>query len=353
MSDSGQRTEKPTQRRLDKARKEGRFVASRELIGAITFAAAAVVLVRLAPVWLEHLTQFVRKFVAFAFRSGDLRLGGMTSLGSEVLEGTMLPLVAAGGVLTFAALGTQLISTSFGFATARLAPDFSRLDPSRRLRELPKQNLGQFWQALLLLPVAALLVWMVAGDALPMLLALPYQSLRSGMAQVGGLAGTLLDRAALLILALGALDFVRQRRSYLAELRMSKQELREEQKETEGNPQIKQRVRRLQRDAARRRMMTEVPKATVIVVNPTHYAIALKYSIETPGAPRVVAKGRNYLARRIREMAREHGVPVIENPPLAQALYKSVDVGQEIPAELYRAVAEVLAYIFKIMRGRI
>jgi flagellar biosynthetic protein FlhB len=115
---------------------------------------------------------------------------------------------------------------------------------------------------------------------------------------------------------------------------------------------MKQRIRRLRRDMARRRMMHEVPKATAVIVNPTHFAVALKYDMNLPGAPRVVAKGRNYLALRIRQKAIDHQVPLIENPPLAQALYKAVDVGQEIPADFYRAVAEVLAYVFKLMNGR-
>jgi len=135
-------------------------------------------------------------------------------------------------------------------------------------------------------------------------------------------------------------------------LKMSKQDLRDESKETEGNPQMKGRIRRLQRDLARRNMMKDISKATAVIVNPTHYAVAIRYEMESMAAPLVLAKGRNYLARRIREIAMDHQIPIIENEPLAQALYKSAEVGQEIPAHLYRAVAEVLAYIFKLMHPR-
>jgi len=134
---------------------------------------------------------------------------------------------------------------------------------------------------------------------------------------------------------------------------MTKQEVREEAKETEGNPQTRARIRRLQRELLRRQMMRQVPKATAVVVNPTHYAVALRYQTEVMPAPRVVAKGKNYLAQRIRQLAIHHQVPVIENPPLAQALYESTEVGQEIPPHLYRAVAEVLAYIYRLMGGRL
>ena len=134
---------------------------------------------------------------------------------------------------------------------------------------------------------------------------------------------------------------------------MTKQEVKEEAKESEGNPQIKQRVRRIQRDLARRNMMKEVPQATAVLVNPTHYAVAIRYDMDSMAAPRVVAKGKNYLAQRIRQIANDHEIPIVENQPLAQALYKSADVGQEIPPHLYRAVAEILAYLFKLMnQGR-
>ena len=134
---------------------------------------------------------------------------------------------------------------------------------------------------------------------------------------------------------------------------MTKQEVREEVKEQQGNPQIKMRIRRIQRDLARRQMMKEVSKATAVIVNPTHYAVAIRYSLDSGAAPKVVAKGKNYLAQRIRKRALEHQVPIVENPPLARALYKSAEVGQEIPANLYRAVAEILAYIYRLMNGRL
>jgi flagellar biosynthetic protein FlhB len=147
-------------------------------------------------------------------------------------------------------------------------------------------------------------------------------------------------------------DFFRQKRKFMKDMRMTKQEVKQESKENEGSPLIKGKIRRLQRDLARRRMMQNVATATAVIVNPTHYAIALRYDHETMATPMVVAKGKNYLALRIRQRALEHNIPLVENPPLAQALYKSVDVGKEIPAHLYRAVAEVLAYIYRLTRAR-
>jgi len=179
------------------------------------------------------------------------------------------------------------------------------------------------------------------------------QSVESGVNLIGSSLMELFWKAAGVFVVFGAVDLFRQLRRHKQELRMTKQEIREEMKDVEGNPQMKARIRRLLRDRVRRQMMKEVPKATAVVVNPTHYAVAIRYQLDTMAAPLVVAKGKNYLALRIRQKAIEHQVPIIENPPLARALYSSVDVGQEIPPQLYRAVAEILAYIFKLMNGRL
>jgi flagellar biosynthetic protein FlhB len=171
----------------------------------------------------------------------------------------------------------------------------------------------------------------------------------AGAAAAGLLVKDAMRKASFVLLALGLVMLVRERSRYSSRLRMSKQELRDELRDSEGNPQTKARIRRLQRDMRRKNMMREIAKATAVIVNPTHYAVAIRYEQGAMAAPLVVAKGKNYLAARIRLRANENLIPIIENPPLAQALYKSVDVGQEIPAHLYRAVAEILAYIFKLM----
>ena len=195
-------------------------------------------------------------------------------------------------------------------------------------------------------------VWVVARDKLDTFLALPVQSVESGFSLIGTSLMELFWKASAVFLMFGCVDLARQLRRHKSELRMSKQEIRDEMKDVEGNPQMKARIRRLQRDRLRKQMMKEVPKATAVVVNPTHFAVAIRYHMDSMAAPLVVAKGRNFLALRIRQIAIEHQVPIVENPPLAQALHKSVEVGQEIPPHLYRAVAEILAYIFRLMNGR-
>jgi len=234
----------------------------------------------------------------------------------------------------------------------KLAPDWKRLSPLQRIQNVPQQNTASFFQALLFLPLLALAVYTIARANLPDYAGLARVGVWPALTVIGSSIKDLLWRAAFLFLAIGCLDFVRVQRRHSKSLRMTKQEIRDELKETEGNPQIKSRVRRIQRDLARRNMMKEVAKATAVIVNPTHYSVAIRYEMESMAAPRVLAKGKNYLARRIRELALQHEVPIIENQMLAQALYKSAEVGQEIPPHLYRAVAEVLAYIFKLMHPR-
>jgi flagellar biosynthesis protein FlhB len=351
VSDSGQRTEQPTQRKLHQAREKGQFPASKDFVGGMQFALFVALLIGFSGPALNALLKMFRYFLQVAF-TGDLTQDRVVELVYTALTGRLSQLAVMGLVLVAGTLATHLVVTNFGIATTKLAPDFKRLNPASRLRELPRQNISSAIQGIILLPLLLYAVWVVVTPHVGEFLAIPLGSVESGVGHLGGVVRDLLQKAALALFVLGCIDLYRQKKKYNADMRMTKQEVRDEHKEVEGNPQIKQRIRRLQRDAARRNMMKELPNATAVVVNPTHFAVALQYDMDTMGAPRVVAKGKNYLALRIREKATEYNIPIVENPPLAQALYKSVDVGQEIPAHLYRAVAEILAYIFRLTHGK-
>lgn len=352
MADSGQRTEKPTQRRIQRARREGNFAASREFISAVQFLGFVAIAVSFGGEFILRMARLVRSLLAGAF-TAEMNAASLTALVRGAIVPALEPLILAGAALVLLALGAQLASTRMGISAAKLAPDFKRLDFLKRAASLPGQNLPVFFQALVLLPVIGWAVYFEVRENLGTFLELPWMSAAPAAVRVAEAIRTLLWRGAGLFLAVGLVDLVWQRRRYTRQLKMSKQEIREESKEQDGNPQIKMRIRRLQRDLLRRQMMKEVPRATAVIVNPTHFAVAIRYAVDSPGAPRVVAKGKNHLALRIKQRAMEHEVPIIENPPLAQALYKSSDVGQEIPAHLYRAVAEILAYIYRLMGGRL
>jgi flagellar biosynthetic protein FlhB len=345
MADRSQQTEKATPHRLKKAREKGDFPASREFVAAFQFLGLVIVGAAWFPAWFGQVENAVRIGLRAAFfRDADVA-GIFTAMSREALA----PLAAMGAVLMALTAGLQLASNGMAFSTAKLAPDFTRLNPVTRLKETAAANVGQLVQALVTMPFMLWLVWSLVREKLPEILRLPLVPAAPGASAAGELIHGAMRRSAWALAAFGAVMLVRERMRYQKRLRMSKQEIRDEAKEIDGNPQIKARVRRLQRDMRRRHMMRDVPRATAVIVNPTHYAVALRYEQGTMAAPTVVAKGRNYLAARIRQRAIGAEVPIIENPPLAQALYKSVEVGQDIPPYLYRAVAEILAYVFRVM----
>ncbi len=347
-----QRTEKPTKRRLDKAREEGDFPASREFVTSIQFLAFVTMSALFAGTFLERLEGLMRKLLTLAF-SADFTVTGVAAIARQVVAPELMPLLIGGAVLTGVTVVAQLSTTKLGISVKKLTPNFQRLNPAKRLASLPSQNLFMAAEAVLLLVLVALVVYYEVSENLDSFLELPWLAPRSSAARVGSALGTLLWRAAALFLLVGVVDLLWQRRRYTKQLNMTKQEIREESKEQESSPHMKARIRRLQRDMSRRKMMKEIPTATAVIVNPTHYAVAIRYSVDSNAAPKVVAKGKNYLALRIRKLAIEHQVPIVENPPLARALYSSVEVGQEIPSHLYRAVAEILAYIYKLMNGKL
>ncbi len=352
MADRGQATEQPTERRKEKTRGEGKFPVSRELVASLQFLTFAWLLSACGGAWFAGMMRTFRFLLGRAF-GGELTPAELSRLASRLVLHDLAPLGVFSGALLVVTLASHLAVTGGGVSAKGLAPQFQRLSPLAKLKELPRQNLPLFFQALVLLPVFGAAVWGVVRDNLDALGAMPLESVQAGARTAAASLESLIWKAVFVFLALGAFDYWRQRRRYMADLRMTKQEVRDEMKELEGNPQVKARIRRLQRDLLRRRMMHQVPTATAVIVNPTHFAVAIRYSMETMAAPLVVAKGKNYLAQRIRQVAVLHQVPIVENPPLAQALYKSAEVGQEIPAHLYRAVAEILAYIYRLMGGRL
>ncbi|MEJ5367619.1 MAG: EscU/YscU/HrcU family type III secretion system export apparatus switch protein [Bryobacteraceae bacterium] len=349
MADHGQKTEAPTPQRIRKAREQGRFPSSRDFVFGIQFL-AWVVLLNSASLWFPALAASFRKALLLAFQNRN-SVDPALLLGEAAWPSRAVALVAAGAAIAALGMLAHLGATGFGFAPAKAAPDLQRLNPVQNLRELPRRNRDSLLAAVLLLPLLLAALWWVVASRWNEFLRLPLLPLEQGAAVVGSAVGGLLWKGALILLAWGAADLFRQRRRYFADLRMSRQEVREEHRQSEGSPEVKARIRRLRRELLRRRMMAEVPKATAVIVNPTHFAVALRYDQKSMPAPKVVAKGKNWLALRIREKALEHRVPVVENPPLARALYEQVEVGQEIPVGLYRAVAEVLAYVYRLMHG--
>jgi flagellar biosynthetic protein FlhB len=351
MNPSGEKTEKATPRRLIKARREGQFASSHDFVSGLQFTVFVLLIAQTGPSLLSSLKAVTRGLFMEAFR-GDLGPSTLIGILHEALSRGLSPLIYASGILILTALAFQLSSTGFSFSLTRMLPKPSNFDVFQKLQSLPQKGLVSSIQAVALVAVFGATIYWIVTKSGERLLMIPLSSFQVGLETLRSLIMDLLWKAAALFLLFGFVDFFRQKRKFSKQMRMSKQDIRDEAKENEGNPQTKMRIRRLQRDVRRRRMMDEVRTATAVVVNPTHYAVAIRYHHDTMAAPLVVAKGKNYLALRIRARALEFDVPLIENPPLAQALYKSVEVGQHIPPHLYRAVAEILAYIYRLMGAR-
>jgi len=342
-----QKTEKPTKKRLLKAREEGRGPSTKHFIAGVQFCFVVALLNSKGAGWLNYATVTFRGELERAF-TAEVTVAEVLHLGAELLYACFFPILTMGAGMLAVGVGIHLAATKMQFSVKKLLPDPQRLSPLGKIKQLPRQNLTAAIQSLVMLPIFAGSIYAVAAAQAERFFVLPMASIRTGMFSITGQMQGLLWKAAGIFLVFGFVELFRETKRYAVEMRMSKQEIKDENKESEGNPQIKTRLRIIRRDQARKRMMQAVPTATAVIVNPTHFAVALKYEPTTMAAPLVVAKGKNYLALRIRQKAIDSGVPLIENPPLAQALYKSVDVGQEIPPHLYRAIAEILAYIFRL-----
>ncbi len=343
---SGERTERATPRRRQRAQQQGDRVRSRELTAACGTLAGILVLgsagARWTGMWKGLLTKMLdlgspslwhddqMMQTALALRHVTLVvLSPLLVLALASCAAAFLAGIAQGGGLQFSAQSLQ--------------PKFSRLNPGSNIKNIfSMQGVSRLTKTLL----PAALVIVLGLHAVEQQTSLPLMSV-SHMPLMFASAYRLLLDAAWILVGWSAIDFIVQWRSWESRMRMSKQEIREEMKETEGSPQIRGRIRGLQRQMRRRKLKADVKRATVVITNPTHYAVALSFDFETMEAPKILAKGRNLLAEQIKSEARWAGVPVIENPPLARSLYRSVAEGQSIPAELYAAVAAILAYLYR------
>jgi len=349
--DKTSKTEEPTQRRLDEARRKGQVASSREVNHALILGAGALLIGVLAPALASDVATALRPLLerphSFAATPGDLdRLlaGLLGELGAALL--------LAAALMVGAALAGGLIQNGPVLSPGPLAPKLERVSPAAGARRLfSLRSLVEFGKGLAKIALVAAAGVALLWPAGPIIL-------QAAGLEVGALVGLLHDLAlrllagiALLVGLIALLDTLYQRFEHRKQLRMSRRDLQDEFKQTEGDPFIKARLRSLRMERARRRMMAEVPKATVVVTNPIHLAVALRYEAPSMAAPRVVAKGQGALAERIRAVARDHGVPVIENPPLARTLHASVELDAEVPPAHYRAVAEVIGYVLRARAG--
>ena len=345
-----EKTESATPRRLEKAREEGQIVRSRELASFALLSAGFYGVWALSGAICDHLESMLRGAFTFNHASVFDTRRMLIGAGAATREGlyALLPVLAMTGA---AALLAPLALGGWHVSAKSLQPNFSRLDPVAGLGRIFSIN-GPIQLGMSL--AKTIVVGGIGGTAIwrrhDEILALATQPLTVAFANAAHLIAVCCGMTVAGMFVVAALDVPYQLWNYHKKLRMTKEEVKREHRESEGDPQLKGRIRAQQRAIARRRMMSKVPKADVVVTNPTHFAVALQYSDGEMRAPRVVAKGVNLVAARIRELAVENNVPLLEAPPLARALYHNVDLDREIPGPLYGAVAEVLAWVYQLRR---
>lgn len=348
-SERGEKTEEATPQRREDFRRRGQVAQTRELASVFVLFGASLA------IWLfsrffftqaqDLMTQTVGDFVVKSAREGDwIAAAGFAVSKMAWLTGPIF------GLFLVLSVVSNLIQTGFIYNEEALQFKPERLDPVQGLRRIfSLKAVVEGLKALLKLVVVGTVAWMVLRSEIQALPHLVEYSISQILSYIGDVALRLLLGVGSLMAVLAGLDFLFQRWDLEKEMMMTKEEVKEEMKSREGDPMTRSRIKRMQREVASRRMMEEIPKADVIITNPTHIAVALKYD-ENMVAPRLIAKGADLIAEKIKTLAREHNIPIVENKPLARTIFKTLKLGQSIPRELYTAVAEVLAYVFRLKR---
>jgi flagellar biosynthetic protein FlhB len=351
--DDSQKTEDPTSRRLDEARKRGQVANSREVNNLLMLGVFSLSVLLFGGTAAGAIYKATMPFI----ESPDMVPAdfehlvalGWKLLGVLLLAGAV-PLVLA----VIAAIGAGYLQFGLVFSAEGIMPKLDKISPLAGLKRLfSARSLAEFVRGLLKLAVVGAIAMFLILPEVAHLNKLIGMEMIQLLGETKALLAKLLIGVVSIVAAIAAIDVIYQRLQHMREMRMSRQEIKDEFKETEGDPLVKGRLRQLRMERTRRRMMAQVPQSDVVVTNPTHYAVALKYDPNSMGAPKMMAKGVDKSAAKIREIAKEHGIPIVENPPLARGLFAAVDVDQEVTPEFYKAVAEVISYIFKLKRRRL
>lgn len=343
-----EKTEPASQKRLDDARKEGNVPRSRELATCTVLLAAGAAFWMLGGKLVAQLGSLLSNSLVFE-REQAYDMDLLVTRAASLLVDVLLAFAPVAAVLMLVAIGAPLLIGGWNFSAKAFMPSFDKLNPLTGLtRMVSKNSLVELGKALGKTALVGYVAWIVVRGKQDAVMALVLEPLNVGSAHLGQLLMECFMLIVASLVAIAAIDVPYQLWQHASKLKMTREELRQEAKESDGNPEIKAKIRATQREMARRRMMAEIPTADVVVTNPTHYAVALKYTEGKMGAPRVVAKGADEVAAKIRELAAEHNVPLLEAPPLARALFRHAELGDEIPETLYTAVAEVLAYVFQL-----
>jgi flagellar biosynthetic protein FlhB len=351
--DDDGKSEQPTGKRLSTAREEGDINQSQEVKTAAMLVAITVFVWLIVPICMGRMRVYLQRFIEepHAIRIGSI--AELEAVTSDLLSNIGVVMAMPFAFLLFVGLTASISQTGWMISTKKLMPDLSKLSPLKGFGRLFSVNsVIELCKSVAKLVVVSAICYMVLKPRVADLDLLPSMEMAAILNYLHHVLVRLMLAISLVMVVIAAADWFYQRFAYTKKLRMTKQEVKDENKQTEGDPAIKARLRGLRMSRARHRMMAAVPKADVVVTNPTHYACALKYDGDTMNAPMLVAKGMNLIALHIREIAEENNVPIVENPPLARALYATVELEREIPPDHYKAVAEVISYVMRL-KGKV
>ncbi len=351
MSLAGEKTEKATPKRKQDERKKGNVFQSAEVGTVLSLAAVFFSLQLLGPWILSQLETLIREFVSLSAAQTDVTLTDLRAIFLRCcicFAVSILPVMLIG---VFASILATIAQTRGLVSFEHLKPKFSRMNPLQGFKRLfSLRGLVELLKSILKIVILGVVIWQALKSEINTIPRLMDMSIESTLVTAGSIVMSIVKKAALIMAFVAAADYLYQWWEYEKNLRMSKQEIKEEYKQTEGDPQIKGKIRERQNMMARRRMMQNVPNADVVIRNPTHYAVALQYDPERHSAPIVIAKGQDSLAMRIVAVAEQHDIAITENKPLARGLYENVELNAEIPDQFYQPVAEVLAFVYNLKK---
>ena len=346
-----EKTEAPTEKKRRESREEGQVAFSRELPSAALLAGILLTLIATSPIILDAFREMTTQIFREMSKADELSIGSLYDLSGEIFS-TLLPAFAPfAAIIVFVGILASVLQVGVRITLKAIAPKFNKISPLTGLKRLfSTQSLADFLKSMAKLIIVGIVGYITYMDKITELnglsVATPEAILEYNFTVVAEVSGKIV----LALVAIAIFDYLYQRWHHEKQLMMTKHEVKEETKQTEGDPQLKARIRQIQREMSNARMMQEVPKADALIVNPTHFSVAILYDRDVMEAPEITAKGIDHMALRMRTVARENSVPILERPELARDLYANVEIGETIPERFYKAIAEILAFVYRLRK---
>ena len=346
-----EKTEVPTEKKRRESREEGQVAFSKELSSAALLAGIVLTLVATSPIILDAMRQLMSQIFRDLAQRKELSIDSIFTLSGEILSIILPAFAPFAAVIIFAGIFASVLQVGVQITFKAISPKFNKISPLTGLKRLfSSQSLADFLKSMAKLIIVGFVGYLTYIDKITELNGLSVSTPESILIYNFTVVAEVAGKIVLALVAIAIFDYFYQRWHHEQQLMMTKQEVKDETKQTEGDPQLKARIRQIQREMSNARMMQEVPKADAVIVNPTHFSIAILYDRDVMTAPEVIAKGADHLALRMRTVARENNVPILERPELARDLYANVEIGDDIPERFYKAIAEILAFVYRLRK---